>query len=636
MALEVLVLAAGLLVGAAPEVEAPAAGASATVSEREALERLEAEVFGARAAQGAQAAHTAEARARWGLPPSFLDAAPAAAGPAGAAGAAPALDGPRLPGFTVPVVLNGPVREYLDFFQGRGKSILAGWLTRLARHRAPLEALLAKEGAPPELVFVAMIESGFDPTVTSRAGAVGPWQIMPRTGTLLGLRRDGFVDERRSWERSTRVAARYLLDLQRQFGSWPLALAAYNCGPAIVEAAVSRTHEADFWSLAAAGALPEGTTRYVPKIMAAMILGADPGRYGFPAAPPPAEATAEVRVAGSTDLRALARSLDLDAEALVVLNPELRRGYTPPGTVDWSIQLPARILDRFNERIDTHAIEGRVFEEHVVRFGERLRDVAQAYAVPQSALRRLNDLPAGDVRAGQVLLVPADARPANTAGQAPPLLVRTDPGLTIEPAGRREVYLPVSDRMEVAEVAAFFGISPGDVGLWNGLDPEAPLRAGQVLRLFIAPNFDLSTALVVPPERVTTVAAGTEAAANALAHAGEERLPGTQRVAHVVARGETLWRIAKKYRVSLQALRAENGLGPRDRARPGSTLQVPVVAPKNTGGGKASRTKTYTVVPGDSLNRIAKRLHVTERALLRANKLDAAPTLRPGQVLKVP
>ncbi len=489
--------------------------------------------------------------------------------------AAEFLHGTRLGGFTVPVVLNGPVKAYIRFFQGRGKYILARWLSRMGRQQARLEALLAREGAPRELIFVAMIESGFEPTAVSRAQAVGPWQFVLKSAQAMGLRRDDWLDERRSWTRSTQAAARYLLTLEKQFGSWPLALAAYNCGPGTVASALKGARERDFWTLSAAGALPLGTTRYVPKIMAAMIIGQDPARYGFGDVRPEAPLeTSEVHLPGGRDLRVLARTLDVDADLMVALNPELRRGYTPPGVTEWPIVIPASALDRFHEHVDTKDIQGRVFEEHGVRFGERLKDVAQAYGVTQTTLRRLNELPEGEPRAGQTILVPADAKRPPSNG-APPLLIRTDPGLMVAPAGRRELFFPVPDKMEVAEIASFFGVSAGDVGLWNGLDPQAPVHRGMAMRLFVAPSFDLKTALVVPADEVTVVPAGSAAAANALTQAREARLPGTRRLAHTVRKGETLWKIAKRYGVSLQVLRAENGLGPHAGASPGKVLHVP-------------------------------------------------------------
>ncbi len=652
MALEVLIrhglrafLAAALV--ASPSAQAaPSSGAApGEVSERETLDRLEAEVFGALAGDGGCGAGES------GCGPAFegeglrwLDAAEPVARQAGAP-PSEFLRGTPLSGFTVPVVLNGPVKAYLRFFQGRGKYILARWLARMERHRQRLETWLAKEGAPPELVFVAMIESGFDPTAVSRAQAVGPWQFVLKSGQAMGLRRDAWLDERRSWERSTQAAARYLLMLEKKFGSWPLALAAYNCGPGTVARALESAGERDFWALAAAGALPLGTTRYVPKIMAAMIIGRDPARYGFDQVrPEPPVETVGVHLPGGRDLRALARALDLSEDALVDLNPELRRGFTPPGVPEWPIVLPAAALDRFHEHIDTREIQGRVFAEHVVRFGERLKDIAAARGVTQTALRRLNELPDGEPRAGQTLLVPADGRPV--APEAAPLLVRTDPGLRIEAQGRQEIFFPVPDKMEVGEIAAFFQVSPGDIGLWNGLDPQAPVHRGMALRLFVAADFDLSQAVVVRADRVTAVAAGSAAADNALAHARDERPPGTRRIDHTVTKGETLWKIAKRYGVSLAALRAENGLGPQSAASPGHVLKVPTLdrpadrparsERRRDGARGRDATGTYRVQKGDTLSRIARRQRTTEAALRRANGLGQRDALRIGQVLKLP
>lgn len=600
-------------------------------SEREALDRMEAEVFGA-------AAGACDPSDPFCGGPSATDWLDTPERPAtGAGGGAPSdfLSGTRLSGFTVPVVLNGPVKAYIRFFQGRGKYILARWLARMGRHKARLEALLAREGAPPELVYVAMIESGFDPTAVSRAQAVGPWQFVLRSGQAMGLRRDDWLDERRSWVRSTQAAARYLNQLQKQFGDWSLALAAYNCGPGTVAGALSATGVRDFWSLSAAGALPLGTTRYVPKIMAAMIIGQDPARYGFAEIRPEAPVeTSTVHVPGGLDLRALARTLEVDADLLADLNPELRRGHTPPGP-EWALHIPASALSRFHEQVDSTELQGRVFREHAVRFGERLKDIALAHGVTQTTLRRLNGLPEGEPRAGQLVLVPADLQKAPRPAP-PPLLVRTDPGLSVEARGRQEVFFPVPDRMEVSEIAAFFGVSTGDVGLWNGLDPQAPVHKGMALRLFVAPDFDLSSALVVPAEQLTAVPAGSAAAENALAHARDERRPGTRLVTHTVRKGETLWKIAKRYGLSLQALRAENGLGPQARPAPGTVLQVPALEGVATRKPSKSGGKSYKVVKGDTLTRIARKLKVRESDLRRENRLGDRDRLREGQVLALP
>jgi len=628
----------------------PAAGESAD-SERETLDRLEAEVFGALAGEGdCLPGEPGCGPAFDGL--SWLDEAR----PIGRAMGAPPgafLHGTPLSGFTVPVVLNGPVKAYLRFFQGRGKYILARWLARMGRHRQRLETWLAQEGAPPELVFVAMIESGFDPTAVSRAQAVGPWQFVLKSGEAMGLRRDAWLDERRSWERSTQAAARYLLTLKNKFGSWPLALAAYNCGPGTVARAIESAGERDFWALAAAGALPLGTTRYVPKIMAAMIVGRDPARYGFDQVRPEAPvATAVVHLSGGRDLRALSRALDLPEDALVDLNPELRRGFTPPGVPEWPLVIPAGALDRFHEHVDSREIQGRVFTEHVVRFGERLKDVAAARGVTQTTLRRLNELPDGEPRAGQSILVPTDGRPV--APETAPLLVRTDPGLQIEALGRQEVFFPIPGKMEVGEIAAFFQVSPGDIGLWNGLDPQAPVHRGMALRLFVAPDFELSRAVVVSAKSVTPVVAGSAAADNALAHARDERPAGTRRVDHAVGDGETLWKIAKRYGVSLAALRAENGLGPQSAARSGQVLKVPVqgrpaaerprpiASADRTGRDERTGRKPradpgkHRVAKGDTLSRIARKHRISEAALRRANGLGRSDALRIGQLLVLP
>ena len=175
-----------------------------------------------------------------------------------------------------------------------------------------------------------MIESGFNPYAVSWAKAVGPWQFMPATGKLYGLKIDWWIDERKDPIKSTKAAAEHLKDLHNLFGSWPLALASYNAGAGKVQRAVLRTRSDDFWDLKASRYIRKETKNYVPKYMAATIIAKNPEAYGFSVIRIDPYKFDEVVVEESTDLRLIARCANCTYEEIKELNPEIKRWVTPP------------------------------------------------------------------------------------------------------------------------------------------------------------------------------------------------------------------------------------------------------------------------------------------------------------------
>jgi membrane-bound lytic murein transglycosylase D len=245
----------------------------------------------------------------------------------------------------IPVVWNESVRGFVNLFSGEQSDRMALYLKRSGRYEGMIRTKLRERGMPEDLLYLSMIESGFNPNARSRAQAVGLWQFMAGTARDYGLRVDGYVDERRDPEKSTDAALRYLQDLHGQFGSWNLAAAAYNTGEVRVSRAMRATTgaekgvETDFWRIRRL--LPRDTREYVPLIYAAALVGKDPQKYGLGNVerwlPVP---TDTVAVPGGTELETVAQAVGTTEADLRSLNPQLVKGVTPPGKA-----YPVRVPD---------------------------------------------------------------------------------------------------------------------------------------------------------------------------------------------------------------------------------------------------------------------------------------------------
>ncbi len=178
----------------------------------------------------------------------------------------------------IPITYNQKVASIIKFFQNEGRTSFQKWLNRMSRYKAIILPILEEEGVPPELFYLAMIESGLNPKAYSYAHASGVWQFISSTGKNYGLKKNWWVDERRDFEKATHAAARLLKDLHQEFDDWYLAFAAYNCGPARVRKTIKRQGTKDYWKLTR---LPPQTRNYVPNIMAAIFIANNPGKYGF-------------------------------------------------------------------------------------------------------------------------------------------------------------------------------------------------------------------------------------------------------------------------------------------------------------------------------------------------------------------
>jgi membrane-bound lytic murein transglycosylase D len=379
------------------------------------------------------------------------------------------------------------VRWYLDFFQGKGRERFGIWLNRMPRYEPMIRERLQQEGLPGDLVYLALIESGFSNTATSRARAVGMWQFMKGTAKLYGMRVDSWVDERRDPYRATDAAARHLRDLNQRFGSPYLAAAAYNAGSGRVSRGLRRLPDEDdadsvsadamFFRLYDTKLLRRETKDYVPKLIAAALIAKEPARYGFTVAPSEPPTYDSIIVPTMTGLDVIARIADTTVAAIRELNPQYLRLATPPGVAS-VVRVPSgRGEATLAAYAELPANRRVTFVEHFVARGETMGGIARRYHVSQRLLADANPkVRANRLRVGQRLVVPTGGAISSSVARQ-----MADPP---KPAGTsRSGWHRVRRGETLTAIADDYGVTVRELQRWNSLGSSGRIRAGQKLRV---------------------------------------------------------------------------------------------------------------------------------------------------------
>jgi membrane-bound lytic murein transglycosylase D len=484
----------------------------------------------------------------------------------------------------LPVRWDPRVVRYLEFFKDdpRGRATFAHFYKRSGRYGEMIRRTLARKSLPGDLLWVAMVESGFDPTIRSPAGASGMWQFMPDAGKSYGLAEDRWLDARLDPEQATSAAADFLGDLHRRFGSWELALGAYNMGYGGMASVVRRYNSNDFWTLSRAeGSMPWETTLYVPKILAIAVVARNLDAFWFAEVTldPPVEAD-EVRVPPGTPLAVVAGAAGCTQHDLDTLNPELRASRTPPAGGDatsYAVKVPRGRGAQAEAALAHVPSTQPPLERYVVRFGETLEQVATAKRTTVARLVELNGIGSGEVvRGGTVLLVPrADPAAGQVPSTPPPATPPAQKTTVVVPSeafhydGRKRVFYRVLTGDSLPEVAASFGATVDDVRRWNTLDPAARLVEGMTLQLFVPLAADLSRVVSLDESEVHAVALGSDDF-----YAYLEAQKGYKRITVAARAGETIEDIGKRYKVSAKTMERVNRRSRSDRLRDGEIVAL--------------------------------------------------------------
>jgi len=514
---------------------------------------------------------------------------------------------------TIPMDINPEVERYVQFLLNR-PSHVQRLRTRADTYFPMVERILAEEGVPDELKYLAMVESALNPVARSHAAAAGMWQFISATGRAYGLRAESEIDDRLDPETATRAAARHLRDLYDRFGDWQLALAGYNCNPAVIARGVRRFEEqtgqrATFWDID--HVIPRETRAYVPMFIATSLILSNPEAYGFQAHEPGVAYTFDrIPVAGGTRLSEVARIIEVDETVLAALNPSLRRGRVPDVRVPHMLRIPVGSYAEHSDRLDRLAppeANGQRFAAESVHFGTR-------------AVR-----PLAPQEHGESMIAYATRREVRRQLQQPDRRVsRTEPVeryAAAEPAAVRRAEVAIAEARQRDEARRQTEAEPVFVARTEPTPTEAQPGGGE------------PAAPIAEPEHVVaepvTVAVAPEPAAPPVRAVSDRSTDRVATSTHRVQRGEYLSSIAREYGMTLDQIQELNpGVG--DNIRVGQRIRV-------TGTRRAAepaRPTTHRVTRGDNLTNIARRYSVTVRQLREWNNLDS-DVVQLGQRLRV-
>jgi membrane-bound lytic murein transglycosylase D len=502
---------------------------------------------------------------------------------------------------------NQAVQRWVNYFQGRGRGYMEQYLSRSTRYLPMMKNVLRENGLPEDLVYIALIESGFSPRAHSRANAVGYWQFIRSTGKRFGLQIDTFIDERRDPVLSTKAAAEYFKALYGLFGDWHLAMASYNVGESRVKRAVNRHYTKDFWVLIKKRrSFPPETKQYVPKFIAAVMIAKDPAKYGFKEIEyqDPLSYDA-VTLQSPISLSKLASNISVDLDELKLLNPKFRTDFVPISRgSETTVRIPVgRATDALAALSMSVTTQPKILvAEHSyyrIRRGDTLSTVARKHRTTVSQLRRLNSLSNRTVlRVGHSLKVPdnggdgiqlvteEDTRaPAAGSGS----VAASGPVRAVQTSSASEYY-KVRRGDNLTTISQKYNISIEELRRLNQMSNRTVLRRGQKLRVREAALRSPIRSASRESARRTDIG-GDDRVAKTPASLGqfgrvktsEMLLNKEQRVGaqaersrrHVVRRGETLMAVSRRYNVTLSDLAKLNRFKINHRVMAGERLVIP-------------------------------------------------------------
>ncbi len=465
--------------------------------------------------------------------------------------------------YEFPIVINKKVEHFISYYSTVNSSFTRRSLERAQLYLPEMRRILRQYHVPEELAYMVLIESGFTTHAYSRARACGPWQFISSTGRKYGLKINWWVDERRDPLKSTYAAAQYLHDLYGYFGSWYLAAAAYNAGEGKIMRAIKRHKTEDFWEMSRFRYLKRETREYIPRLIAAILIAREPEKYGLSNVryqPPLTFDTVEVHDA--TDLQVVAWAAGCKYSDLKKLNPELRYWCTPPKVRKYLVKVPAGKGAQCRQRLASLPPEQRVtFRRHRIRAGESLSTIARRYRTSIRPIKELNNLSGTTIRAGSYLVIPVRAQGSGRVVFSPRIYsagVRRHRAMS-----RPMIHRPSAYRVRRGDslwkIAHKYHVSVRDIRRWNRLGRSKLIKPGQVL--------------VLSEQRYRKRASKSKKWVKT-ASLRPGRPASSVGKTIKVRRGDTLWKVSRKYGLTVEQLCRWNRLKKNSLLHPGQVLKL--------------------------------------------------------------
>jgi membrane-bound lytic murein transglycosylase D len=373
---------------------------------------------------------------------------------------------------------NALIQSFINYYLGRGRDTMEQGLRRSGRFLEMAQKIFKEEGVPQDVAWLGQVESAWSPVARSWAAAVGLWQFIPDTGARYGLRQDYYVDERSSFEKATRASARYLKWLADRYdGNWELAMAAYNSGEGRIDSAIARSGYADFWEIYSRGLIPQETRNYVPNILAVILIAKNPEKYGFSVKPEPPLKYDYVKVNNMVDLRLVSDATDTPYEMLLALNPDLKRGVTPPG-VDHLLRVPpgkGRALQTALLRIPPEKRSS--WRMLTAQSSDSFETLSRKTGVSAAAIEQVNG---GVIKGGVKVVIPSNGGVRNVVLSNAKGSAAMSPGAG---GALKMITYKVKRGETIGDIAGRYNVSVRDISTLNRLSASAKLRAGQVIKV---------------------------------------------------------------------------------------------------------------------------------------------------------
>jgi membrane-bound lytic murein transglycosylase D len=463
-----------------------------------------------------------------------------------------------------------------------------------------MKEIIRQYDLPEDLVYLSLVESGYNPQAYSWARAMGLWQFIASTGRLYGLQRDWWIDERKDPIKSTHAACKFLKDLYEKFGSWELAMAAYNGGPGRVSRTIDKQGTIDFWKMR----LRRQTMDYVPLIMAANIIAKNPEKYGFEVDEfEPEVVWDEVTIDRCLDLKDVARLLNSSLEEIKELNPELLRNYTPPNVKKYVLKIPKGQTQQFWASYESMPSPKETsWVKHTIGRGETISTIASRYGVSQYAILEANNLRSSRIVAGKALIVP----------------VPLDRGYSSGVAKKKTEYTASNSIYEVRsgdtmwDIARAFGTSVSALRTANSIGRGSRIYVGQKLRI------------PVTASKLAQYSESSKPSSEPYVAPSNNKRESTSQ--YKVRNGDTLWDIARRFGTTTSYLRQLNGMGRSSRIYPGQELKV---------SGDVGGYVTHQVRRGETLSLIARKYRTSIAKIMAQNNIENPDQIQVGYRLRI-